>query len=489
MEAVPIDPSKKGAEKFYLGTVPTPRPRDGEVLVAVKAVALSAWEKGFAQNDDPRSLARRTRKRVVNLGLEFSGTVRSDGRHFKEGQRVMAGPHLTKDEKSLAQYISVREEYLAELPDSLGFPHAAALPIGAETALTGLDKATVRSGDRVLVVGASGGVGVDAVQIAAALGADVTAIGGRNSAPRLKELGATAVHCYRDTSFEDVTGKRLLRGMPRTSLSPWSSPRRARGLRNIGVRSCACTIRDRIAAGNALLSAASRRFAVAAQSGMLVQPPMGGPSVDHLQLHRGGRHVEITLVERHALAGSARLGPVASLLGVDGDPGTHGVSPGVLHPPVHMQVPLLAAQRPVGHRAVDLRVFGGGAGCCADRGRRTQDRSGNQGNSSQCSTNRRSRTHETFLPQSLDVERRAQHSRSGWKREEFLLACDGASRQAAGRVPASRGCPVSAALLVCPGPANGSGGVRPPCPRSTPVAPDTRTVCPLRTFAALVRAR
>ncbi|MCL8016180.1 NAD(P)-dependent alcohol dehydrogenase [Streptomyces sp. AS02] len=206
MEAVLIDPAKKGADKFYIGTVPVPRPVEGEVLIEVKAVALSAWEKGFAQDDDPRSLARRTRKRIVNLGLEFSGVVHSSGRRFKAGQRVMGGTHLTKDEKSLAQYVAAREEYLAELPDDLAFTQAAALPIGAETALTGFGKAMPGGGDRVLVVGASGGVGVYAVQIAAALGADVTAIGGKNSAPRLKELGATTVHSYRDTSFEDLSG-------------------------------------------------------------------------------------------------------------------------------------------------------------------------------------------------------------------------------------------------------------------------------------------
>ncbi|GAA3774322.1 zinc-binding dehydrogenase [Streptomyces phyllanthi] len=206
MEAVLIDPTKEGAEKLCLGTVPTPRPADGEVLVEVRAVALSAWEKGFVQNDDPRSLTRRTRRRAVNLGLEFSGVVRSDGRRFTRGQRVMGGPHLTKGEKALAQYVAAPEEYLAELPDTLDFTPAAALPIGAETALTGLDKAAPRPGDSVLVVGASGGVGVYAVQIAAALGADVTAIGGRNSAPRLKELGARTVHSYRDTTFEDLTG-------------------------------------------------------------------------------------------------------------------------------------------------------------------------------------------------------------------------------------------------------------------------------------------
>ncbi|WP_053683677.1 zinc-binding dehydrogenase [Streptomyces sp. WM4235] len=206
MEAVLVDPTKKGAEKFRLGTVPDPRPVEGAVLVEVKAVALSAWEKEFAQDDDPRSLTRRTRKKNVNLGLEFSGIVRSDGRRFKKGQRVMGGPHLTKDEKSLAQYVSVCEEYLAELPDALDYARAAALPIGAETALTSLDRASVHSGDHVLVVGASGGVGVYAVQIAAARGATVTAVGGRRSAARLKDIGSTTSHYYGDKSFEDLAG-------------------------------------------------------------------------------------------------------------------------------------------------------------------------------------------------------------------------------------------------------------------------------------------
>ncbi|WP_246565160.1 hypothetical protein [Streptomyces roseirectus] len=181
MEAVLIDPARTGADKFYVGTVPTPRPRAGEVLVEVRAVALSAWEKGFAQDDDPRSLARRTRRRAVNLGLEFSGVVRSDGRRFTRGRRVMGGTHLTKDEKALAQYVTVREDYLAELPDTLGFPDAAVLPSGAQTALTAFDKAPAPTD--VLITGASGGVGVYAVQLAAARGATVTALGGHDAGP------------------------------------------------------------------------------------------------------------------------------------------------------------------------------------------------------------------------------------------------------------------------------------------------------------------
>src|SRR6266568_5157247 len=196
MDAVLIDPTEQGVDKFYLGTVPDPVVAAGEVLVEVKAVALSAWEKGFVHDDDARSLTRKTRRRAVNLGLEFSGVVVSDGRRFGKGQRVMGGIHLTKDEKALATYVSAREEYLAELPHGLGFTEAAALPIGAQTALTVLDKAGLQQGGNVLVVGASGGVGVYVVQVAAARGAAVTAIAGKAALEGLTELGATTGYYY-----------------------------------------------------------------------------------------------------------------------------------------------------------------------------------------------------------------------------------------------------------------------------------------------------
>jgi len=206
MRAVLIDSTKQRINKFHLGTAPVPEPASGEVLVEVKAVSLGAWEKELAHTDNLCALARRTRNKTVSLGLEFAGVVRSDGNHFCGGQRVLGGTHLFKDEKALADYVAVREDYLAELPDGLDFSQAAALPIGMETALTAFDKAGLRRGGNVLVHGASGGVGVYAVQIAAAAGATVTTVSGKSSRKRLAELGAATSYYHGDTSFPDLAG-------------------------------------------------------------------------------------------------------------------------------------------------------------------------------------------------------------------------------------------------------------------------------------------
>ncbi|WP_146228453.1 zinc-binding dehydrogenase [Streptomyces sp. CG 926] len=199
-----IDPTMKGPTKFHLGQVPDPVPTAGKVLVEVKAVPLSAWERAFVTLDDPAALAKKTRKKKVNLGLEFSGVIASDGVRFRKGDRVIGSTHFVKDEKCLSEYVAADEDHLAPIPDDLDFVQAAALPIGAQTALTAMDKAGLKGGSRVLVVGATGGVGVYGVQIAAAAGAEVTGIGGRTHHARLRELGAAHTHYYGDTAVADL---------------------------------------------------------------------------------------------------------------------------------------------------------------------------------------------------------------------------------------------------------------------------------------------
>ncbi|MFK0259528.1 zinc-binding dehydrogenase [Streptomyces sp. NPDC090445] len=201
-----IDPAMKGAAKFYLGRVPDPVPTAGKVLVEIKAVPLSAWERAFVTLDDPAALAKKTRKKKVNLGLEFSGVIASDGIRFRKGQRVIGSTHFIKDENCLSEYVAADEAHLAPIPDDLDFVQAAALPIGVQTALTAMDKAGLKAGARVLVVGATGGVGVYSVQIAAAAGAEVTGLGGRNHHARLRELGAAHTHYYGDIAVADLPG-------------------------------------------------------------------------------------------------------------------------------------------------------------------------------------------------------------------------------------------------------------------------------------------
>jgi len=107
----------------------------------------------------------------VSLGLEFAGVVRSDGNHFCGGQR---GPrrHAPVQGREGTGRLRGRQGGLPRrAPRRTRLSQAAALPIGMETALTAFDKAGLRRGGNVLVHGASGGVGVYAVQIAAAAGA------------------------------------------------------------------------------------------------------------------------------------------------------------------------------------------------------------------------------------------------------------------------------------------------------------------------------
>lgn len=189
-----------------LGTVPDPEPRRGEVLVEVQAVALSSWEREIGLDPDRAAVAKKAAARQVCLGLEFAGVLRTDGRRLRRGQRVIGGTDLLRQEKALAELVAVREDYLVELPDELTAAQGAVLPIGAGTALQLVAKARVTAGRSVLVVGANGGVGVYAVQLAAARGATVTAVAGRDAADGLRRLGAVTVLDYRDRPVTELTG-------------------------------------------------------------------------------------------------------------------------------------------------------------------------------------------------------------------------------------------------------------------------------------------
>ncbi len=186
-----------------LEDVAKPVPAADEVLVKVHAASVNPldWHylrgkpyvvrmsEGFGAPDDPR------------LGVDFAGTVEAVGSsvtRFKPGDEVFGGRF-----GSFAQYVSIRQDHaLAVKPANVSFEQAAAVPIAAVTALQGLrDKGQLHAGQKVLINGASGGVGSFAVQIAKALGAEVTGVCSTRNVPLARSLGADQVIDYTREDF------------------------------------------------------------------------------------------------------------------------------------------------------------------------------------------------------------------------------------------------------------------------------------------------
>lgn len=186
-----------GAEVVLPGTVDVPVPRRGEVLLRVQATALNAGDVRVMRGDPllVRAVFGVTRPRQPVRGMDVAGTVvrvGSDVEALREGDLVvgqLAGG-------GLAAFATAPASALVPVPPGVTPAEAACLPIAGGTALQALDKAAVAADGRVLVIGASGGVGTFAVQLAAARGATVDALCGARSARIVRDLGATAVHDY-----------------------------------------------------------------------------------------------------------------------------------------------------------------------------------------------------------------------------------------------------------------------------------------------------
>ncbi|MFJ6392357.1 NAD(P)-dependent alcohol dehydrogenase [Streptomyces sp. NPDC091972] len=193
-----------GPEVLRVADVPTPRPAPGQVLVEVHAASVDAGEIAF----------REGRLRVVSrtrlprgVGGDFTGRVAGLGagvRDWRVGDRVWGlMPRLVFG--AVADYVAVPEQRLARAPENLTLLEAAALPTSGTTAVTALtEKAGLVSGDRLLVRGATGGVGSVAVQWGKALGAHVTALAGARNLGWIVELGADEALDYRTTRPEDL---------------------------------------------------------------------------------------------------------------------------------------------------------------------------------------------------------------------------------------------------------------------------------------------
>ena len=185
-----------------LKEVPNPVAKENEVLVRVHAASLNAGDI-FSLRGSPwlvRLSVGFPRPKDYILGWDMAGSVEAVGRQvtqFKPGDDVFASCS-----GALAEYVSVAEDKLAPTPANLTFEQAAAVPEAAITALMGLrDAGKLQAGQKVLINGASGGVGTFAVQIAKALGAEVTGVCSTRNAAMVQSLGADHVVDYTRDDF------------------------------------------------------------------------------------------------------------------------------------------------------------------------------------------------------------------------------------------------------------------------------------------------
>jgi NADPH:quinone reductase-like Zn-dependent oxidoreductase len=182
--------------------VEKPSPGDDEVLVKIRAAAANPMDCHFMSGAYiMRPVTGLRRPKPTRPGADLAGEVEAVGRNvtrFRPGDAVYGAAR-----GAFAEYACAKENRLSLKPANVTFEQAAAVPVAGLTALQGLrDKARIRPGQKVLVNGAAGGVGSFAVQIAKALGAEVTGVCSTKSVELVRSIGAERVVDY---TRDDVT--------------------------------------------------------------------------------------------------------------------------------------------------------------------------------------------------------------------------------------------------------------------------------------------
>jgi NADPH:quinone reductase-like Zn-dependent oxidoreductase len=181
-----------------LAEVDTPAVGDQEVLVRVRASSANPWDWHFIRGEPvlmrPAGIGGIRKPKFLIPGGDLAGTVEKVGGRvtgFAPGDHVYGFGH-----GAFAEYIAVAQGNLARKPANLTFEQAAAVPLGAITAIQGLRAGGLQAGQHILVIGASGGVGTFSVQIAKHLGAEVTGVCSSGNVDLVRHLGADHVIDY-----------------------------------------------------------------------------------------------------------------------------------------------------------------------------------------------------------------------------------------------------------------------------------------------------
>jgi NADPH:quinone reductase-like Zn-dependent oxidoreductase len=193
-----------GLDNLKLAEIEKPTPTDEQVLVRVRAASINPYDWHFLEGTPKlmRGMIGGLRKpKDIRLGADYSGVVEAVGKNvtnFKPGDEVFGGR-----QGALGEYVCVKaDRAIAHKPAELSFEQAASINIAGLTALQGLrDKGKVQPGQKVLINGASGGVGTFAVQLGKVMGADVTGVCSTRNVDLVKSLGADHVIDYTKDDF------------------------------------------------------------------------------------------------------------------------------------------------------------------------------------------------------------------------------------------------------------------------------------------------
>ncbi len=192
-----------GPEVLQMNEVAKPAPKRGEILIKTKAISINPAEWHHLRGSIwlIRLVSGLFKPKHAILGGDVSGVVQEVGEGvegFQVGDRVFGRTFRG----GLAEYVCLKETEAAKMPDSLGYEEAAAIPLAGITALGALElHGKILPGSKVLVNGASGGIGTFAVQLAKHEGAVVHGISSQKNVELVKRLGAEAVINYQQTDF------------------------------------------------------------------------------------------------------------------------------------------------------------------------------------------------------------------------------------------------------------------------------------------------